>query len=57
MDGARGLVRNGWPLLLLALLVRIAQIAATHDWLAPAASDPTDYVRHAISMALSVMIF
>jgi 4-amino-4-deoxy-L-arabinose transferase-like glycosyltransferase len=51
MDGARGLVRNGWPLLLLALLVRIAQITATHDWLAPAASDPTDYVRHAISIA------
>ena len=51
MDGARGLFRNGWPLLALALVVRIAQIAATHDWVPPAASDPADYVRHAVSIA------
>src|SRR4051794_8316751 len=51
MERARGLLGNGWPLLALALVVRIAQIAATHDWLAPAASDPADYVRHALSIA------
>jgi 4-amino-4-deoxy-L-arabinose transferase-like glycosyltransferase len=51
MDGARGLLRNGWPLLALALIVRIAQIAATGDWTPPADSDPADYVRHAASIA------
>jgi 4-amino-4-deoxy-L-arabinose transferase-like glycosyltransferase len=49
MHGARSLLRGAWPLLLLALLVRVAQIAATHGW-APVA-DPADYVRHALSIA------
>jgi 4-amino-4-deoxy-L-arabinose transferase-like glycosyltransferase len=44
-------LRNGWPLLVLALIVRVAQIAATGDWTAPANSDPADYIRHAVSIA------
>lgn len=39
----------GWPLLALALAVRVGQIIATPDW-APIA-DPQDYVRHAVSIA------
>lgn len=49
MDGARALARRGWPLLLLALGVRVVQILATHGW-TPVA-DPADYVRHALSIA------
>lgn len=51
MDGARSLLRGRLPLLILAiaLVVRVAQIAATPDW-APVA-DPADYVRHAKSIA------
>jgi 4-amino-4-deoxy-L-arabinose transferase-like glycosyltransferase len=49
MVGARSLLRSGWPLLALALAVRIAQIVATHDWVPVA--DPADYVRHAQSIA------
>src|SRR5436190_5525551 len=49
MRGARSLLRGGWPLLLLALVVRVAQIAATHHWVP--VSDPADYVRNALSIA------
>src|SRR3954452_14574386 len=51
MDGARSLLRGRWPLLILAaaLVVRVAQIAATPHW-APV-GDPADYVRHAASIA------
>jgi 4-amino-4-deoxy-L-arabinose transferase-like glycosyltransferase len=49
MEGVKGLARQGWPLLVLALIVRVAQIAATPDF-APV-SDPADYVRHAVSIA------
>lgn len=49
MRGARSLLRSGWPLLVLALVVRVAQIAATHHW--TPFSDPADYVRNAISIA------
>src|SRR3954470_20236164 len=51
MDGARSLLRGRWPLFVLAiaLVVRVAQIAATRHW-TPVA-DPADYVRHAISIA------
>src|SRR3954465_1473465 len=38
-----------WPLLVLALAVRVGQILLTPDW-APVA-DPFDYVRHAVSIA------
>jgi 4-amino-4-deoxy-L-arabinose transferase-like glycosyltransferase len=50
MDGARALLRSRWPLILLAvaLVVRVAQIAATPHW-TPVA-DPADYVRHAVSI-------
>src|SRR4051794_41979770 len=51
MDGARSLLRGRLPLLVLAmaLVVRVAQIAATRHW-APVA-DPADYIRHAVSIA------
>jgi len=51
MDGARSLLRGRLPLLVLlvALVVRAAQIAATPEW-APVA-DPADYMRHAVSIA------
>src|SRR3954453_9308251 len=51
MDGARSLLRGRVPLLLLAtaLVVRVAQIAATRHW--QPVADPADYVRHAISIA------
>ena len=51
MDGARSLLRGRLALLVLvvALLVRAGQIAATPDW-RPVA-DPADYVRHAVSIA------
>ena len=45
----RALVSRGWPLLALALGVRVAQILATPHW-TPVA-DPADYVRHAVSIA------
>jgi 4-amino-4-deoxy-L-arabinose transferase-like glycosyltransferase len=43
------LLRRGWPLLVLALVVRVAQVAASSDWVPVA--DPADYVRHAVSIA------
>jgi 4-amino-4-deoxy-L-arabinose transferase-like glycosyltransferase len=46
---ARTLIRNGWPLLALALFVRVVHVVATHGW-APIA-DPADYVRNAVSIA------
>jgi 4-amino-4-deoxy-L-arabinose transferase-like glycosyltransferase len=51
MDGARSLLRSRWPLLILALalVLRVAQVAATRDW--QPVSDPADYVRHAASIA------
>lgn len=51
MDGARSLLRGRWPLfiLALALVVRVAQIAATRHW--QPVADPADYVRHAVSIA------
>src|SRR3954451_22065774 len=51
MDGARSLLRGRWTLLILvaALVVRVAQIAATPHW-API-GDPADYARHAVSIA------
>src|SRR3954453_4000705 len=51
MDGARSLLRGRLPLLVLAmaLVVRVAQIAATRHW--QPVSDPADYVRHAASIA------
>lgn len=45
----RELLRRAWPWLALALVVRVAQIAATPHWVA--VSDPADYVRHAVSIA------
>jgi 4-amino-4-deoxy-L-arabinose transferase-like glycosyltransferase len=48
-ERARGLLRQAWPLLLLALAVRVAQIVATRHWVP--VSDPADYVRHAVSIA------
>jgi 4-amino-4-deoxy-L-arabinose transferase-like glycosyltransferase len=49
MDGARALLRRSWPLLALALAVRVAQIFATRHW--TPVGDPADYVRHAVSIA------
>jgi 4-amino-4-deoxy-L-arabinose transferase-like glycosyltransferase len=49
VQSRRSLLHNGWPLLVLALVARIAQIAATHDW--HPVADPADYVRHAVSIA------
>src|SRR3954468_5694731 len=51
MDGARSLLRGRWPLfiLVLALIVRVAQIIATPHW--QPVADPADYVRHAVSIA------
>src|SRR3954451_19513215 len=51
MQEALSLLRSRRALfvLLLALTVRIAQIAATRHW-APVA-DPADYIRHAVSIA------
>src|SRR3954464_15906954 len=51
MDGARSLLRGRLPLLLLAtaLIVRVAQIAATRHW--QPVADPADYIRHAVSIA------
>jgi hypothetical protein len=51
MDGARSLVRSRLSLLILvvALVLRVAQIAATPHW--QPVSDPADYVRHAVSIA------
>jgi 4-amino-4-deoxy-L-arabinose transferase-like glycosyltransferase len=49
LDRAKDLLRRGWPLLVLALAARVAQIVATPDWVA--VSDPADYVRHAVSIA------
>lgn len=46
---ARAMLAWGWPLLALALVVRVAQIIATPDW--TPTSDPEDYVRHAASIA------
>ena len=43
------LLSQGWPLLLLALAVRLAQILATPHW--KPVADPSDYVRNAISIA------
>jgi 4-amino-4-deoxy-L-arabinose transferase-like glycosyltransferase len=48
-ERARDLWRGAWPLLALALVVRVAQIAATHGWVPR--SDPADYVRYAVSIA------
>src|SRR4051794_34540713 len=50
MDAARALLRGRWPLVVLAiaLVLRVAQIAATPHW-TPVA-DPADYVRHAVSI-------
>src|SRR4051812_18443476 len=45
----RALVSHGWPLLALALAVRVAQILATPNWTAVA--DPGDYSRHAAANA------
>src|SRR3954451_5128628 len=51
MEGARSLLRSRWALaaLALALVLRVAQIAATRHW--QPVADPADYVRHAISIA------
>jgi 4-amino-4-deoxy-L-arabinose transferase-like glycosyltransferase len=51
MDGARSLLRGRWALLILALalVLRVAQIAATPHW--QPVSDPADYVRHAVSIS------
>lgn len=49
MDSVLSLLRRGWPLLLLALVLRVAQIIATGDW--TPVSDPADYVRHAVSIS------
>jgi 4-amino-4-deoxy-L-arabinose transferase-like glycosyltransferase len=43
------LLRHGWPLLVLALVVRVAQIAVTPGFVP--VDDPADYVRHAVSIA------
>src|SRR5260221_9264591 len=48
-DRARDLLLRAWPLLLLAVGVRVGQILATSGWLP--VSDPADYVRHAVSIA------
>jgi 4-amino-4-deoxy-L-arabinose transferase-like glycosyltransferase len=45
----RELLSRGWPLLLLALAVRVAQILATRHWVA--VDDPADYIRNAVSIA------
>ncbi|MEA2483301.1 MAG: hypothetical protein QOC55_1248 [Thermoleophilaceae bacterium] len=49
MDGARSLLRGGWALLALALVLRVVQILATRHWVP--VSDPADYVRQALSIA------
>lgn len=51
MERPRALLRSRAALLVLglALVVRIAQIAATPDW--QPVADPADYVRHAVSIA------
>src|SRR3954451_19656107 len=49
MDGARSLLRSGWPLLLLAVVGRVAQIASTRH--CTPVPDPADYVPHAVSIA------
>jgi 4-amino-4-deoxy-L-arabinose transferase-like glycosyltransferase len=49
MPGARSLLRGSWPMLVFALVVRVAQIAATRHW--QPVADPADYVRHALSIA------
>jgi 4-amino-4-deoxy-L-arabinose transferase-like glycosyltransferase len=45
----RALLSQGWPWLVLAFALRLAQILATPDW--PPVADPADYVRNAISIA------
>jgi hypothetical protein len=45
----RELLARGWPLLLLALAVRVVQILATRHWVA--VDDPADYIRNAVSIA------
>ena len=43
------MMRRGLPWLVLALVVRVADVLLTRDW-APV-SDPEDYIRHAVSIA------
>jgi 4-amino-4-deoxy-L-arabinose transferase-like glycosyltransferase len=45
----RELLARGWPLLVLALAVRVAQVLATRHWVA--VDDPADYIRNAVSIA------
>lgn len=48
-ERSRALVAQAWPLLALALALRVGEILATPHWTAVA--DPADYIRHAVSIA------